>query len=136
MTIIGCDYLPGFQQIACIDTETGELTNTRAPGGTADLQRARSTRCERASGVGNEWARRGATQRRVCSSIAKRIPLNYSLQNLAQPRLHPAGTARTNPSRTFAFPAGKLQYTVLGQAARRGPRPNFSLLQTILEIDP
>jgi hypothetical protein len=29
MTIIGCDYLPGFQQIACIDTETGELTNTR-----------------------------------------------------------------------------------------------------------
>ncbi len=25
MLIIGCDYHPGFQQIACADTETGEL---------------------------------------------------------------------------------------------------------------
>jgi hypothetical protein len=28
MMIIGCDYHPGFQQIAFVDTETGEL-----PGG-------------------------------------------------------------------------------------------------------
>ena len=25
MMIIGCDYHPGFQQIAFVDTETGEL---------------------------------------------------------------------------------------------------------------
>jgi len=25
MLIIGCDYHPGFQQIAFVDTETGEL---------------------------------------------------------------------------------------------------------------
>jgi len=29
MLIIGCDYHPGFQQIAYIDTETGELTERR-----------------------------------------------------------------------------------------------------------
>ena len=26
MLIIGCDYHPGFQQIACVDLETGELS--------------------------------------------------------------------------------------------------------------
>ena len=29
MLIIGCDYHPGFQQIACVDTETGELGERR-----------------------------------------------------------------------------------------------------------
>jgi transposase len=29
MLIIGCDYHPGFQQIACIDTDTGELSERR-----------------------------------------------------------------------------------------------------------
>ena len=29
MLIIGCDYHPGFQQIACVDTDTGELTERR-----------------------------------------------------------------------------------------------------------
>jgi len=29
MLIIGCDYHPGFQQIACVDTETGELNEKR-----------------------------------------------------------------------------------------------------------
>jgi len=29
MLIIGCDYHPGFQQIACVDTETGELSERR-----------------------------------------------------------------------------------------------------------
>ena len=29
MIIIGCDYHPGFQQIAFVDTETGELHETR-----------------------------------------------------------------------------------------------------------
>ena len=44
MMIIGCDYHPGFQQIAFVDTDTGECKNgdwstarkrrsfTRAPG--------------------------------------------------------------------------------------------------------
>ena len=29
MTIIGCDYHPGFQRIACVNTETGELSERR-----------------------------------------------------------------------------------------------------------
>ena len=29
MMIIGCDYHPGFQQIACVNTETGELSERR-----------------------------------------------------------------------------------------------------------
>ena len=29
MLIIGCDYHPGFQQIAFVDTETGELQERR-----------------------------------------------------------------------------------------------------------
>jgi len=29
MLIIGCDYHPGFQQIACVDTDTGELSEHR-----------------------------------------------------------------------------------------------------------
>ncbi|HKV80801.1 MAG TPA: hypothetical protein VJP02_21810, partial [Candidatus Sulfotelmatobacter sp.] len=29
MLIIGCDYHPGFQQIACVDTDTGELSEPR-----------------------------------------------------------------------------------------------------------
>ena len=29
MLIIGCDYHPGFQQIAYVDTETGELQECR-----------------------------------------------------------------------------------------------------------
>ena len=29
MIIIGCDYHPGFQQIACVNTETGELEERR-----------------------------------------------------------------------------------------------------------
>jgi hypothetical protein len=29
MLIIGCDYHPGFQQIAFVDSETGELTELR-----------------------------------------------------------------------------------------------------------
>ncbi len=29
MLIIGCDYHPGFQQIACVDTDTGELSERR-----------------------------------------------------------------------------------------------------------
>jgi hypothetical protein len=29
MLIIGCDYHPGFQQIALVDTDTGELSQRR-----------------------------------------------------------------------------------------------------------
>jgi len=31
MLIIGCDYHPGFQQIAYVDSETGELQERRLP---------------------------------------------------------------------------------------------------------
>ena len=38
MRIIGCDYHPGFQQIAYVDTETGELQEaTAAPGGGGEV---------------------------------------------------------------------------------------------------
>ena len=30
MMIIGCDYHPGFQQIAFVDTETGELQERKS----------------------------------------------------------------------------------------------------------
>jgi|SRR5579872_2093975 len=33
MFIIGCDYHPGFQQIACVDTDTGEVNEQRLPLG-------------------------------------------------------------------------------------------------------
>ena len=33
MIIVGCDYHPGFQQIAFVDTETGELHESTASGG-------------------------------------------------------------------------------------------------------
>jgi len=29
MIIIGCDYLPGFQQIAYVNTDTGDLSEER-----------------------------------------------------------------------------------------------------------
>ena len=29
MLIIGCDYHPGFQEISCVDTETGEQQELR-----------------------------------------------------------------------------------------------------------
>src|SRR3954470_11872688 len=33
MPIIGCDYHPGFQQIACVDTDGGELSERRLTHG-------------------------------------------------------------------------------------------------------
>ena len=35
MIIVGCDYHPGFQQIAFVDTETGELQERRLEHGEA-----------------------------------------------------------------------------------------------------
>jgi hypothetical protein len=46
MLIIGCDYHPGFQQIAFVDTEIGEVrrTATDSPRGSrAVLQDAQDT---------------------------------------------------------------------------------------------
>jgi hypothetical protein len=34
MLIIGCDYHPGFQQIACVDADGGELSERRLDFGT------------------------------------------------------------------------------------------------------
>jgi hypothetical protein len=49
MMIIGCDYHPGFQQIALLDTETGELRERRL----ADREEAEAFyRDLRAHGVG------------------------------------------------------------------------------------
>ena len=39
MMIIGCDYHPGFQQIAFVDTDTGELRRAAigAPRGSGEV---------------------------------------------------------------------------------------------------
>jgi hypothetical protein len=46
MLIIGCDYHPGFQQIALVDTETGEADERRLThrGSRAVLQDAQDTK--------------------------------------------------------------------------------------------
>jgi transposase len=38
MLIIGCDYHPGFQQIAGVDTDTGELTEHRLAHREAEIE--------------------------------------------------------------------------------------------------
>ena len=59
MIIIGCDYHPGFQQIAYVNTDTGELQRS-TPGtqGTsrAVLPRTQPARRDRAGGHGSQWA--------------------------------------------------------------------------------
>ena len=50
MLIIGCDYHPGFQQIAFVDTDTGELRRTAGEssrGSRAVLPGTQAARCER-----------------------------------------------------------------------------------------
>src|SRR5436309_5518789 len=39
MKIIGCDYHPSFQQIAMVDTETGEANDLKLPHSTGEAQR-------------------------------------------------------------------------------------------------
>ena len=58
MMIIGCDYHPGFQQIAMLDTETGELQERRlAHREEAEaFYRDLGAGSEGASGNGSEWA--------------------------------------------------------------------------------
>ena len=55
MLIIGCDYHPGFQQIAWVDTETGKSGERRPahPGRSrAVLPRIQATKFGRAGGDG------------------------------------------------------------------------------------
>ena len=52
MLIIGCDYHPGFQQIAFVDTDTGELEEKRLVTGkkrSSFIADSRGRRC------GWEW---------------------------------------------------------------------------------
>ena len=54
MIIIGCDYHPGFQQIAFVDTDTG----IGAPGRSGKvLSRSRSPGSSGTFRDGSEWAR-------------------------------------------------------------------------------
>ncbi len=39
MTIVGCDFHPGFQQIAVLDVETGEITEHKLVNGNGDAER-------------------------------------------------------------------------------------------------
>ena len=58
MLIIGCDYHPGFQQIAFVNTETGELGERRLSHREArPFYRVEATRVKRASGDGSQRAR-------------------------------------------------------------------------------
>ena len=58
MLIIGCDYHPGFQQIAFVDTETGEvqerrLKHRKKPRSSTVLWQEREPKC------GWEWKQVG-----------------------------------------------------------------------------
>ena len=59
MIIIGCDYHPGFQQIAYVNTDTGELsearldTRNKPSSSTANSEPARR---DSAGGHGSQWA--------------------------------------------------------------------------------
>ena len=58
MMIIGCDYHPGFQQIALVDTETGELQERRLKHREEAEEFYRDSgdsRSEGARGHGSEW---------------------------------------------------------------------------------
>ena len=45
MKIIGCDYHPSFQQIAMVDTETGEMTERRLYHGNGEAQKFYESLC-------------------------------------------------------------------------------------------
>ena len=84
MRIIGCDYHPGFQQIAFVDTDTGELQERRlqhpeeAEKFYRDLAAAWH---EGACGHGSQWAGAlvratpGGTELRVVDRGRQRDPL-------------------------------------------------------------
>ena len=60
MLIIGCDYHPGFQQIAFVDTETGECGErrlTHREEAEQFYQELRAAKWSRAGGNGIERAR-------------------------------------------------------------------------------
>jgi len=67
MLIIGCDYHPGFQQIAFVDTETGECGERRlshreeAEQFDQDLKQRNASRLGMESS-GHGWKRPGAEQ--------------------------------------------------------------------------
>jgi len=39
MTIVGCDFHPGWQQVAVLDTETGEVTECKLVNGNGEAER-------------------------------------------------------------------------------------------------
>ncbi len=57
MLIIGCDYHPGVQQIAFMDTETGEFGERRLEHGEGEAEKfyrdLQQSRNQRASGDGS-----------------------------------------------------------------------------------
>jgi hypothetical protein len=70
MIIIGCDYHPGFQQIAFVDTDTGEL------------QERRLEHCEEAERFYRDLGAQGAAERVQCgkqiASYLGLVPLEDS----------------------------------------------------------
>jgi hypothetical protein len=63
MIIIGCDYHPGFQQIAFVDTDTGELQERRL------LHREEGGEVlSRSSGVGSQGTCGDGSQR-ACALV-------------------------------------------------------------------
>ena len=75
MIIVGCDYHPSFQQIACVDTETGEWKEHR-------LEHRES-----AEAFYRELASRGAKVRVGMEAVGKVTPFREE----ASARKHKAG---------------------------------------------
>ncbi len=72
MLIIGCDYHPGFQQIACVDADTGELSERQLAHREQAEQFYRELKQRKsicASGHGIQWTltlvRASATRARI-----------------------------------------------------------------------
>ena len=61
MLIIGCDYHPGFQQIAFVDTETGELSERRLAHREQAEQFYQELKQKNLAGAGGDGSQRALT---------------------------------------------------------------------------
>ena len=68
MLIIGCDYHPGFQQIAWVDTETGECGERRLTH-REEAEQFYGTLKERSVGVGMEASGHARWFERLLSAL-------------------------------------------------------------------
>src|SRR3954469_19013272 len=97
MLIIGCDYHPGFQQIALVDTDRGELSERRL------LHREKRSSLSQAAGARAEGAcRDGALSLRKATGQLRRAGSDGRVQR----RSSPAGPHQQARQRAAAVSAG------------------------------